>query len=316
MDHPLVSVVVLTRDRSELLLRCLRSILDNSYDNVEIVVYNTGTETTRQSVESLFPSDSPRSIKYVESQPAGFAEMRQAACSHTAGQIIMSIDDDCTAESDAIAHIVRRFRSDEGIGIVGGNITNVGFEGAEQLKGRGRIGVNGRYEPVDDISQADVFGSANKSVRKKAFDEARGYDPFFADGLEEADLTLSIKARGYRIVYDPDVKITHYHSTNRFKRRRRNLHIARLYLFFKHDRPRSLVAWLRFVGNEVRIFFDDVKALATTIRHGVADARSVRRVVGLGAVGIIELGKMMWARVVIPHLALKTRSVAGPSQSK
>ncbi len=92
----------------------------------------------------------------------------------------------------------------------------------EQFKGRGRIGINGQYETVKDLRDAEVFGSANMSIRRKAFDKAGGYDFFFSEAIEEADLTLRVKKKGYKVVYEPSVKITHFHSATRFRYKRRN----------------------------------------------------------------------------------------------
>ncbi len=247
--------------------------------------------------------------------------MREIAVNNSKGQIIMSIDDDCVADRGAISQIVKCFMADETIGIVGGNITNVGFKGNERFKGRGKIGVNGNYEIAKDLREADVFGSANMSIRKKVFDEVGGYDLFFRGGLEEADLCLSVKRKGYRVVYEPSVKIDHYHSHFRFRSRWKNVNILRLYLFFKHFMPRTITDWMKFLKLEMKILVAEIKPL---MRQSVfrAGKRNVEKHPNTKHVKrslfhyprklyrkCRQLFNILIPRIIIPYLIHKARKV-------
>lgn len=261
MNNPLVSVVIITRNRAKGLQRCVKSILNNSYKNIELLIFDNSSSEPMKRNEEFLSSLEFKSVKYIKSSPKGFAEMRQIAIENSEGKIIMSIDDDCVAGKEAIKNIVQRFQSKKSIGVVGGSLTNVGFPSWEKFKGRGKITTNGQYEVVEDPQEADIFGSANMSTRKEAFDAVGGYDLFFRGGLEEADLCLSIKESGFEIVYEPSVKITHYHHPSRFRPKGRNLDVLRLYLFFKHFMPRDWEEWLLFGKNELELFVEELKAL-------------------------------------------------------
>lgn len=313
---PLVSVIIITRDREQELQRCVESILNSTYRNIEIVIYDNGSRTSRKRTREFLSSlRFEGKLRYIASTPKGFAEMRQIAVDNSDGEIIMSIDDDCAAGKDAISQAVRCFTSNQSIGIVGGNITNVGFEGNDVFKGRGKIGVNGKYEVVRDPRNAQVFGSANMSIRRKAFDEVGGYDLFFSGGFEEADLTLSIKRKGYEAVYEPGVRITHFYSTSRFRSRWRNMDVYRLYLFFKHFMPKSVVEWIRFSVTEWQMLVADVGRLVfgtiTRFRkrrvedHAGGNGDRALRYVRAGCRVLIELSKVVVARIMIPYLMYK-----------
>lgn len=247
----------------------------------------------------------------------GFASMRQAAIECSGGELIMSIDDDCTAAEGAIRHMVERFASDRTIGIVGGHIINIGFSRGGAFKGRGRIVVNGAYEQVCSIEDAEVFGSANMSIRREAFDVVGGYDLFFSGGMEEADLTLSIRSKGYRVVYDPGVRIKHFHSPSKFRSRWRNLDVMRLYLFFKHRMPGSLKEWGQFLGREFALAVRDSATILRQARSGeqaahdaeTGDRLDLARVVKRNASSLVHLvsghSKMVLARLAIPYLIIR-----------
>ncbi len=306
MSAPLVSTVVLTRDRPESLRRCLGSLRANAYRPFEIVVVDNGSEAgRRQARDWLAGWDAELPVKHVECSPDGFAALRQRGYEHAQGEFVVSIDDDCEAAEDLIERVVERFTAEPDVGMIGGRLENVGFTGTERFKGRGRLGVNGRYEPVEDPAHAEVFGSANQSVRRRAFEDVGGYDPYFSDGMEEADLALSLRAAGWRIVYDPTVRVRHIHQPQRFRNRWRNLHRMRLYLYFKHRRPRGM-GWLRFAVDEVGLVWRELTALwpgRPSNRVGGFPKRLLRLWVWLA----IELWKLLATRLAIPWIALGAR---------
>jgi len=320
VNIPLVSVVIITRDREKELHRCIKSILNNTYKNIEIIIFDNSCNLSGEITQDFLSSLKCKcNIKYIKSSPKGFAEMRQIAINNSKGRIIMSIDDDCVAEKDAIAHIVRRFISDEKIGILGGQIINVGFKGEEEFKGRGRIGINGKYEVVRDPKDAEVFGSGNMSIRREAFDEVGGYDLFFSGGLEEADLTLRIKMKDYKVIYEPSVKVTHFHSLFRFKHKWRNLNVLRIYLFFKHYMPDNIIGWYKFFKSELSMLAEDINKLLPKLRltpRGKKDLIHITRskqscLIYLKVFYNVCLGllKVIIARIIIPYLIYKAYKV-------
>ena len=258
MSAPLVSAVVVTRGRPELAARCVRSLAMNRYRPLEVVVLDNSEPAEQQQLaRAIAKLGLP--IRHIASSPNGFGALRREAFEAAEGELLMSIDDDCIAADDAIERIVAAFRAHPEAGIVGGNLDNVGFEGADRMKGRGKFGTNLRYLPVEDPNEADLFGSANQTIRREAYEAAGGYDPFLVDGLEEADLALGIAAAGYTTHYAADVKIEHHHSPSRFRNRWQNLERMRLYLWFKHRGgptpaflAREVALWCGDLGRELR----------------------------------------------------------------
>ena len=324
MHNPLVSVVIITRDREKELQRCIKSILNNTYKNIEIIIFDNGSQTSSRIIQIFLSSlkyNFDINIKYIKSPPKGFAEMRRIAVDNSIGEIIMNIDDDCVAEKHVIPQIIKRFMSDETIGIVGGEMTNVGFKGKEKFKGTGRIGKNGRYEVVRDPKDAEVFGSANMSIRREAFDEVGGYDSFFSGGLEEADITLRIKKKGYKVVYEPSVKITHFHSPTRIRSKWRNLNILRLYLFFKHYMPKNFIQWFKFFKLELSILIENIneampkfgftlenknhRVLISIFQNKHNFLKYLKKSCNI----FLELSKIISSRVIIPCLIYKAYKV-------
>lgn len=299
MSNPLVSAIILTRDRPDSVRDCLRSLEAQSYRPLEIIVVDNGeADEARTLADWIDDWDCDLPVNHLRSEPIGFAALRQLGYGRATGELILSIDDDCVAAPDLVERVVQRFGADSELGMLGGAITNVGFDESERYKGRGRIGVNGRYEMVEDPHQAEVFGSANQSIRRSAFDAIGGYDPYFKDGMEEADLAISLREAGWKIAYDESIRVTHRHTPIRFRRRWRNLHRMRLYFYFKHDCPRGW-GWLSFAGRETKLLVRETLALwAGRPRRGLLRA---------GAWALIEFWKLTVTRLMIPVILYEAR---------
>jgi glycosyltransferase involved in cell wall biosynthesis len=90
--NPIVSVVIPTRNRPELVLRAVRSALGQTYKNIEIVVVVDGPDP--RTVEILAQCDEP-SLRIVElAQSLGGAEARNEGARAAKGEWIAFLDDD------------------------------------------------------------------------------------------------------------------------------------------------------------------------------------------------------------------------------
>ena len=57
-------------------------------------------------------------------------------------------------------------------------------------------------------------------VRRAVFEEVGGFDERIAVALDDVDLCLRIRERGYRIVYTPEATLIHHEGATRGRRRR------------------------------------------------------------------------------------------------
>ena len=92
IDIP-VSVVVVSRDRPDALLRCLTGLSQLQYPNFEIVVV-ADAKGQQAVVASQFSSQ----IKCIGFDLPNISEARNLGISHAAGDIVAFIDDDAVPE--------------------------------------------------------------------------------------------------------------------------------------------------------------------------------------------------------------------------
>lgn len=95
--EPLVSVVLPTRDRPELLERAIASVRAQEYPNWELVVAVDGGSPATHAVLDRLAADEER-IRVVRIEASGHAAVRNAALDTATGEFVCYLDDDNTLE--------------------------------------------------------------------------------------------------------------------------------------------------------------------------------------------------------------------------
>ena len=84
------------------------------------------------------------------------------------------------------------------------------------------------------------------AIPKKVFNEVRGFDEEYVNGLEDVDLCLRIKQKGYKIIYTPKSVVIHHESVSpgRFK-------------FNKHNSDLYMSRWRDAKSDEHKYYQED-----------------------------------------------------------
>lgn len=93
MDQPLVSIIVPVYNGEKTIERCLRSIQNQSYSNIEIIVVNDGsTDHTKRVIEKYAAADSR--FRYIEKPNSGVSDSRNAGMKEARGEYFQFVDGD------------------------------------------------------------------------------------------------------------------------------------------------------------------------------------------------------------------------------
>jgi GT2 family glycosyltransferase len=117
-DH--VTVVVCTRDRTEMLKSALQSILAASHPNFGVLVVDNAprTDATREYVKGLAD---PRVQLITEPMP-GLSRARNAGLLAATGNVVAFVDDDVVVDRDWLSILVRGFGYGDSVGCVSGMV--------------------------------------------------------------------------------------------------------------------------------------------------------------------------------------------------
>ncbi|MDM9557673.1 glycosyltransferase family 2 protein [Bordetella petrii] len=260
-----VSVVVLTHNRREELMRTLQRLARLPGRHPVIVVDNGSTDGTAQAVMQQFPG-----IELVRAPANLGAAGRNLGVRVVGTEYVAFCDDDACWEPGALETAVRIMDATPEMGVLAARIL---------------VGEQGRPDPACGVMEESPlpeqpgvgpgllgFMAGACVMRTEAFRRAGGYWPPLLIGGEEHLLALDILEHGWRIVYAPAVCTRHWPSAARDAPLRRRL-LARNAVW---------TAWLRLpAGMAWRATLREFR-LQPTARARLRLARDVSR--GLAAV--------------------------------
>ncbi len=111
---PLVSVIIPTYMRIEKLVRCISSVKSNTYRNLEIIVVNDDPSyNMRQKLGKL-------GVRVIQNSRRRYAAYsRNRAAKAAKGEILFFVDDDNILDKNAIAALVAKYITLDGVGLLG-----------------------------------------------------------------------------------------------------------------------------------------------------------------------------------------------------
>jgi glycosyltransferase involved in cell wall biosynthesis len=105
-DDPLVSVILPTRDRADLLRRAIGSVLAQSYPRWELVVVDDGSE---DDTPRFLASLTERRVRSLRTEGVGVGAARNRGLEAAAGEIIVYLDDDNVMHPEWLRSVVWGF---------------------------------------------------------------------------------------------------------------------------------------------------------------------------------------------------------------
>ena len=217
----LISAVVCTRDRSDMAVRAIKSLIDQTADPAEyqiLVVDNGSTDDTEEKVRALADKTARVEVRYVKEPRTGIAHARNKAYREASGEYVAFIDDDAVAEPDWIARLIETIGAQHGPPVaVGGRILPL-YEAPKPHWFLDRYEERTWGATARALQRNESFSASNMMILREALVEVGGFPTdvgMTGDRLlvgEEPQLferlwdTLDCEGR---IVYDPGLRVKH-----------------------------------------------------------------------------------------------------------
>lgn len=106
MNQPLVSIIVPVYNGERSIERCLRSIQNQSYKNLEIIVVNDGSTDHTERIIKKYAASDPR-FHYLKKENSGVSESRNLGISAANGEYFQFVDGDDWLVKTATEEFVR-----------------------------------------------------------------------------------------------------------------------------------------------------------------------------------------------------------------
>ena len=228
--EPLISIVIPNKDHVEDLRRCITSIEKKStWKNYEIVVVENNS--VEQSIRDYYKElESDPKVKIVTYEGGfNYSRINNAGVKETKGEYLLFLNNDTEVISPDWMEQLLMYAQRKDVGAVGAKlyyadntIQHAGVViglGAHRSAGhthykmpREHLGYMGRLCYAQDVT---AVTGACLMVKKSIYEEVDGLDESFTISLNDVDLCLKIREKGYLNIFTPFAELYHYESKTR-----------------------------------------------------------------------------------------------------
>lgn len=176
---PLVSIVVpFYTGKSEKFTKCIDSILNQTYKNIELILVSDGGDESLIETAKIY-ADIHENCKLVLKENGGSSSARNFGINQSSGQLITFVDSDDYLDTSFIENLVETRKSQRKNALIGGKIRFLA-QGTEKYEQQSRLNCDS-LQLANKILNEEIHGSAcrylfDANILKKIhFNETIGY---------------------------------------------------------------------------------------------------------------------------------------------
>lgn len=232
-ENPKLSIIIVSYNVKKLLVDCIGSIYKSQKpdDNWEIIVVDNN------SIDNSIEAIANFNLKVIKNKENfGFSKANNQAITIAKGKYILLLNPDTIVYPGTIQKVLEYLENNPKVGaatcmveLPNGNLDYschrgfptpwnafTYFSGLSSLlpKLKWFTGYTLTYKSLNSIHEIDALTGAFALVRKSAGDEVNWFDEDYFWNGEDLDFCYKLREKNWKIVYIPDVKITHFKGSS------------------------------------------------------------------------------------------------------
>lgn len=218
---PRVSIVIPVFNGAALTEKCLYGIAGNSGEgpaapDYEVIVVDNGSDDWTMYLLHAMEGD----LRVLSNdRNLGFARACNQGAAASQAEYLLFLNNDTVPHPDWLALMLAAADADPTVGIVGarllypdGTIQHAGLHLVDGIPDHEFRGVAADDPRVMQSRDLDMVTGACLLIRRDLFEGLEGFDAQFVNGVEDVDLCLRARERGYRVVYCADAVVDHHEA--------------------------------------------------------------------------------------------------------
>ena len=173
MQKPLISVIVPVYNAEKYLHRCVDSILNQTYKNLEIILIDDGSKDSSGTICDAYAAKDSR-IKVIHQKNFGVSAARNAGLDAAFGDYITFVDSDDSIKADMLEKLVSKLQRENADLVICGSLIDNGIRLTKHPK-KCKEKIYSTEELMKDYVCADwIFtGPCNKLYKYELFNDIR-----------------------------------------------------------------------------------------------------------------------------------------------
>ena len=201
-----ISTVIITKDRPEMLHRCLNSFTIQTEMPYEIIIVDSSAGSATKETVASFNGKLP--IHYLYQPQKGYSIARNTGINYAGGDIIAFTDDDCIVDQNWVANILHAHNKFTHAAGIGGKINSPKNANCIMRLAEWRNSIS-----FDNfIKKNDFYNiyNINCSYKKEYLDKVGQFDEAIIKEGEDTDLNWRLCQKGYKVMYLPEIQVIHF----------------------------------------------------------------------------------------------------------
>ncbi|MDA0748800.1 MAG: glycosyltransferase, partial [bacterium] len=219
-EAPRVSIVMPLYNKVEYTEACLKGLEEAAGKTpCELVLVDNGSS---DGTGALLDRMERRARVIRCGENLGFSRGNNLGAGYARGEYLLFLNNDIVPHAGWLDAMVAEVDADPEVGIVGARLL---YPDSGKVQHAGIELVNGtpdhvyRNVPGDDPGvmksrDLDMVTGACLLIRKEVFEQLGGFDEAYVNGVEDVDLCLKVRKKGYRVRYCADAVLDHYEGTS------------------------------------------------------------------------------------------------------
>lgn len=281
-----VSILLVHYNSEKELLRCIKSIYDNTTVSFEIIVWNNGKANINRLLKKKYSKIFyKKSIKNI-----GYGAGNNAAAKYASSEYLLILNPDTQVQKHSIDNLVSFLDKHRNVGIVAPNLItkegvlfdSIGTGKLSPISAIFGLSLLNKLLPGNRISRKYWLKDLPKSkvrevdnipgtaflIRKNLFAKVGGFDENFFMYFEESDLCKRIKSLGYNIYILPESRVIHHWNSKEGGVKRQAIFEKSKFYYFKKHYGLASAYLVQFVTNisKWHLALVGILILATVLR--------------------------------------------------
>ena len=199
-DKPYVSVIMPAYNAEKTIKACIDSILDQTYDNYEIIVVDNNSKDETKGILQSYKDK----ISFLTEEKQGSFAARNNGVRNSRGEILVFIDSDCTVENNWLEKLTEPIRLEAEVAAYGGSVD------VEETRWS-KMEYLCEESIIDGFSKEgyiEIGDTKNFAITRGVFDDVGGFDESF-EWSGDNDFGLRIVEQDYKIRLAEGAKVKH-----------------------------------------------------------------------------------------------------------
>ncbi len=216
-----VSVVIPTYNRAEMVCRCVKSVLDSDWPDLEVIVVDDGSpDNTGERIKDAFGGR----VRYTRNEKNSFqAVSRNNGARLATGDYLLFLDDDNVLDRRAITELVRAFENNPKLGLAApmavhkrpGKENLIWSLGSDFNRWTSQPKDNRSNLPLEQLpaepaSYPTSYYPNGFMIPRTVYEQVGGFDEKYVQTFEESDFGWKIREAGFDAIVLTTARTEHH----------------------------------------------------------------------------------------------------------